>query len=348
MGGNMSEEKTFDLKIKNAIVHRIYKEQHKKSTVKYKESTLKFSNDNKEDTANRFVNDFIKSFIKQRSGKSYGVFEEDTNQYPFQTELNNYLSKGDIVKLSKSATGRLSSIMDSASASKGGYVFFLDYELDEKHHFAVIMLNTKNQTGIDDNLELSPLFTLDIENVTMAADIRIDDWENQEHSYISFKKGSTRNEVPMYFYRAIGCTDAPNSVAATNAFVDGIIGYYEYKKLKPEEINTKKNNIFYALKQRKQVSVSEILITLFPDEAERKDVEEYWNKQNIDIPDVFDCDGRSLVKLTHFHINREGFDMKILGGYISKYLIFSDDSEYPTLMVKGLKDDIKKFSGDSN
>ena len=344
----MSEEKTFDLKIKNAIVNRIDKEQHKKSTVKYKESTLKFNNDNKEDTTNRFVNDFIKSFLKQRSGKSYGVFEKDTNQYPFQTELNDYLSKGDIVELSKSATGRLSSIMDSASASKGGYVFFLDYELDKKHHFAVIMLNTKNQTGIDDNLELSPLFTLDIENVTMAADIRINDWKSKEPSYISFKKGTNRNEVPMYFYRAIGCTDAPNSAAATKAFIEGVLGYYEYKKLKPEEINSKKTSIFYALTKRKEVSVNELLTILFPDEKERKDVETYWDTQKIDIPDIFDCDGRSLVNLTHFRVNRDGFEMKILGSYLSEYLVFTDDSEYPILKVKGLKEDIQKFSEDKN
>ena len=342
----MSEEKTLDLKIKNAIVHRIDKEQHKKSSVKYKNSTLKFNNDNKEDTTIRFVNDFVRSFIKQRSGKSYGVFEEDTNQYPFQTELNDYLSKGDIVKLSKSATGRLSSIMDSASASKGGYVFFLDYDLDKKHHFAVIMLNTRNQTGIDEDLELSPLFTLDIENVTMVADIKINDWKSKEPSYISFKKGSNRNEVPMYFYRAIGCKDAPNAAAATKAFVGGVLGYYEYKGLTPEEINSKKTNIYYALTKRKEVSVNELLMVLFPDEKERNEVETYWESNKIDIPDVFDCDGRSLVNLTHFRVNRDGFEMKILGSYISEYLIFTDDSEYPMLKVDGLKEDIKKFSDD--
>ena len=216
----------------NAIVHKINKDAHKSAQPQYRNSCFKFDNNNENDVTLSFVKAYVGVFIKTRSGKSYGVFEKDNTQFKFQDMLKTYLQDQDLVQFSKSTVGILANNMNNASASKGGYVFFLYYRLEDKKRFAVIMLDQKGETGInDETLELNSSMILDIADVTMAADISIEDWQNDSISYISFKKGAKRNEVPHYFYNAIGCTDAPNSAAATGDLVRGLIKFYKYKNL---------------------------------------------------------------------------------------------------------------------
>ena len=83
---------------------------------------------------------------------------------------------------------------------------------------------------------------------------------------------------------------------------------------------------------------------LFPDENEREEIESYWIQKGINVPDIFDCDARGLVSLTHLQVKEEGFEMKIRGDSISKYLFFPNDSEYPILKIENLKKNIEIFS----
>lgn len=344
-----NENQNFTIRIENIIVHKAEKEQFKETHLKLKDKPLTVDNNNENDPTVLFVKSFVESYLRRRAGKIYGVFNEDTVSYPFPTFLEKYISDFDILDLSTKMANRLKMMMDNAKASTGGFMFCMDYYYDDKRHFAVILLTTKGNTGINDQtLELESTFTLDIDEINMAVDIRLDEWfeskkEENPKSYLSFSGG--KKKISDYFLNTIGCKDAPNASKATAALVQGIVGFLRTKNLSIERFNEMKSLAYHAIKDKgNTVDVEELKCTLFEKQEDRDGFEKYLASSNIILPDILDYDARSLKGLTQYHMKRKGFDMRIDNDFIGTYLDFSDGSAYPRLKIDGLKDDIEAYN----
>lgn len=342
-------DQSFSIRIENIIVHKAEKEQFKETQLVLKDKPFKVDNDNEGDPSVLFVRSFVESYLRRRAGKIYGIFNEDIDTYPFPKFLEKYISDHDIYDLSVKMVNRLKMMMDNAKASTGGFMFCMDYYYDDKRHFAVIILTTKGNTGINDRtLELESTFTLDIDEINMAVDIKLDDWveskeEEKLKSYLSFSGG--KKKISDYFLNTIGCKDAPNASKATSALVQGIVGFLRTKALTIEKFNEMKSLAYHAIKDKgNTVDVEELKCTLFEKLEDRDGFEQYLASNNIVLPDILDYDARSLKGLTQYHMKRKGFDMRIDNDFIGTYLDFSGGSAYPLLKIDGLKDDVENYN----
>ena len=110
--------------IKKITYHILNKEQGKTNnvTIEINPNTLPTS-----DTASELLDQLIVRY-RGKAGKGYGKFEEDTDNFPISTILENYLDKNnqeDFLKTTERLMSVLKAHSESQAGSKGGKIAFI-------------------------------------------------------------------------------------------------------------------------------------------------------------------------------------------------------------------------------
>ncbi len=202
--------------LKNIIIHKIIKEIGGKPELICSSQPLPVNNED--------VKDFVEKLIKSYGLKNptYGSFEKDRINYPFQQFLNSYIKDEiNFLEFSKTAMSTLN-IEISNHQAKGGYVVFIHYEENNTCFVITAMLDNSIQFIIDDNKEflIEKLKALDLDRLARANRVSIDKWQNNNDTYLSFIKGT--REVSLYFQKFIGSTDLTNSKSNANNLKDAL------------------------------------------------------------------------------------------------------------------------------
>lgn len=190
------------MELKNIALHYIKRERNETPELKLSDHLL---------SNNETTGDFIAQVVKSYTSKSptYGAFDKDITNNPFQSHVKNYFDSNDFLIFSTQAMNTLKSEIDIPQA-KGGYVVFAHYVEKTKDFIITIMLDNAVRFVVNDNLDIEKLLGLDVDKVARANRINWQEWQNNEDTYLSFIKG-TRGISDYFAKKFIGCTDFTSS-----------------------------------------------------------------------------------------------------------------------------------------
>lgn len=306
-----------DITVNNIIVHKVEKKQKEKAILKMRDTVLPFKND-AENTTFQFVSDFSSIFRNsKKTSRVFGEFYADESNFPLVTYVRSYCQKQkDFISYSKDVAIRFHKVVDGISMATGGYVFCIDYTDHSEPSIAIVILTLKNGTSInDDTLDLSSNVMLDVEEINMAVNIKIDKWNNKEKSYLSFVQG--KKGITNYFLEFIGCQKTENNVKVTHFVIDTVLEFDQelhreeanYLEHREQVVSLLYTNLSTANK-RDGVEINSILTLVFnKDQRDR-----YYEKYDFDehnIPSSFVPDARAYKKLVRFAFKKKGLDLKI-------------------------------------
>ncbi len=232
------------MEIKHIILHQIIREDSDEPSLNLSAHLL--------DETNETVNDFMERLIKSFRSKNptYGMFENDEDNYPFQKWVKGYIEENNFLSFSKKAMETLKKAIQVPKA-KGGYVLFAHYIEKQVDYIVTIMLDKSAQFAInDDNLDIKKLETLDIDKLARANRLNVTKWqETKDETYLAFIKGT--RDVSNYFQKFIGSTDLTSSKINANNLRTALNKYMREKNFSEDKKETVFNNINdYIEKQR--------------------------------------------------------------------------------------------------
>ena len=308
--------------VNRMIVHSIRKDPHQKTASVLLRADVLPINGN----AIAFTQE-IESVYLKKNGKSYGIFQEYDTAYPFQNLLRSYTENqtdGTFVRFTKEASELFRKQLDNAQASSGGYLLFIHYENDAgTGYFALIVLQDKNFYAIDPvSLELSSNINLDIQHLNIGLRIHLAGWlehESLHTSYLSFIKG--KKDVSNYFVEFIGCKNFQQAAESTSKLLNAVNGYLSVREIDDAARRTTESNLHRYLKTSASVSLDACANVINPDDPES--FLEYMQKNNIEINDNFDADGRVIRSLV-----RVNYKSRELNFDFSKNLLDTNKVEY--------------------
>lgn len=205
------------MNLKNIVLHQIITEKNKPIVENYSNQLLPINSD-----VTDFVDKFLEKFRERRP--TYGVFEDDSDNYPFQRYVEDYLSNEDFLDFSLRSMKSLKKILGRNTSIKGGNLIFLHYENLGKQFIVTTMLDETAGFSVNDQeLTIEKLQTLNLAQVVRANRLNIDKWQEGKDTYLDFIKG--KREVSIFFQEFIGNTDLTSSVVNANNFRSALNDY---------------------------------------------------------------------------------------------------------------------------
>lgn len=273
--------------IHNLIIHNIKKEQHDKN-VKVKRRPHEIKPKQKEDD---FFEKLLTVYYK-KSNPTYGTFDPDKNNYPYQTYIKDFLAtKTTFRDFSLKAVDHFVSKIKMEPNATGGFFLVLYYTNQKIPYLAIIMLNNKANYDIDeDSLEIVEKATLDIKKIDVANIVNLSRWKASDSTYLTFTKG--RKKISDYFINFIGCTTytdskhfSQNLKAAINDYLLGE-GYDDDEKvaLKMKEHSYLKEKS----RTQKDIQLQELGNTIFPENPEK--FLSHLTQEKYSINPTFKCE----------------------------------------------------------
>ncbi len=334
----LSDEET--AVIENFIIHRVLKKAGAtEASIKTREEVLNVSVE---------VEDLVRDILNvynSKSARAYGIFNPDTENYPFSKYVKSYLSDQALfVKFTHNSMVRLQNRIKDATLATGGYIAFIHYKTEMKNYVMVVMLNDKGGTAIDEaTLEVNKTMHLDLDKLHFAARLNVTDWETDTSSkYLSFIKGRGTEGISKYFREFLGCDEFTESKRLTEKLVQAVKDFGDAKNLLEEDKQALKKLCFdYCEKKRKSrepVLLDELANHVW--EIVPNEFLEFVNDEKYQLTSGFEPHAGSLRRLYRFSGKEKGltisFDSELLGKRVHY------DKAKQTLTINGLPQDLKQ------
>ncbi|AMQ88328.1 nucleoid-associated protein [Marinobacter sp. LQ44] len=224
------------MNIKNAVVHLLKKErQGPVEVVERPDDGLLDINDDLLELVGS-----LRKLYSNKTGRGYGEFIDDQDNFPFSRRLSQYLDETDdldFLTFSKLAMSILEAKIKDVRLATGGYVLFAEY-VDEDGSHSLIVASIKDRPGLafDDKLNLTDAMHLDLDRLHEMAKVDISRWKEGEEKYLSFAKSrSSSSEHSEYFQNFIGCEELASAKAMNEYLVEAVRVFAEENEMSPEE-----------------------------------------------------------------------------------------------------------------
>lgn len=344
----------------NSIAHKILKDQQEKGKPKV-DAEIQYRDD-VFDPANQKVIILINALLKiYKTGKTFGSFDTDTDNHPFQLWANDLqstdYSKQLFIELTRKTVNRIKIHIEKENFATGGYLVFVHYLHNSQTYFLIVMIKDKGGLTFTSNMELIDVQQIDLDKLHQAARIDLQRFENGEEGYLSFLKGDQKKDIAGYFTKALGCTPLiPSNVATDTVFhlIDAICseaGLLETKSVR--------DNVHDFLKERNPNSVrlEEIAAKLnahLPFEFHDSFIEKA-NSDEFRISQEFVPNLTALRKYKKAYVKADtwnlSFDKNVLGIPESQAeIVFDADERSLTInnLSQKLMDELNKVITDTN
>lgn len=321
------------LQIQNAIAHRIHKERHQTGTLELRESCL----ENTE--VLKLLVDEIDSAYKKRTGKSFGEFEPDEDNYPTSGNLRSHFEACEInfIELSKRLmTTLLLGANSGGSLATGGGVLMLDVGSDADRWFVVAILTDKAGAQLDSDLNLVASEQLDIDSMRFAGRVNVTDWLAGEERYVSFLKGGSA-EVSGYFQDFLGCTNPRAITKETTKLVTLVKEAIHELDISDADKEAANRRVYEYLdtcaRDSEPYSISTLANTVSPQSPEI--ISEYLANSEHELSDGFIPTKNALTGLVRFEARAKRWQLKFdRNALIEDEIRF--DAESQTLTIRNL------------
>lgn len=328
--------------IEAIYVHRVIKERHKPAFKKGSGNQLLTSDPLVIELINR-----IKEIYK--TGKTFGTFNSDEKNYPFQQDLKAHLdnpAKLSMKDLSSSVIKKLIIEMNKEPLATGGYMLFFHFKDAGKEWFFVVMLKDKKGFLFNDELELKDIDELDLDKLHQAIRVDIEAWKaKSEKAYLSFIKSGS-GDIASYFLHTFGCTDSIPSKVSTSAIFDVIKKVARDNSIEPRKARMIEDSVAdFLLGYKTEISLERLAnyVDLQFDEDLKGIFIEKANSEEYSISDTFLPDRTTLNKykklISESNFWKISIDRQVIGESGNKLDSNKDvlyDKEQKAITIKNL------------
>ncbi|HAD39871.1 MAG TPA: nucleoid-associated protein [Plesiomonas shigelloides] len=188
------------IEVKHVVVHILDKEQNGDAAERLSpdEGTVT-------EASQRLINDICAKYAG-RTGKGYGYFEDDTDNYPMERMVGDYF--GGVDSFYQSSCRMMHHLTDRSqreNMATGGYVLFAHIVIGQSEHLLIAIVSATVGSTVTDDFSIQDSTYLDIAKLRMAGRIDLTAWRDNAERYISFLKG--QGNVSNYFKQFLGCND---------------------------------------------------------------------------------------------------------------------------------------------
>lgn len=188
--------------IRGLVVHKFEKETHAPGIILPRAGLVTIT-----PAVQRLV-DALHGLYSGKTGKGYGKFEEDEDNFPMQRRIREYFVNGSdtFLAFSLAAMNILKGKADNEGLATGGYVLIAHLLSDERHFMLFAVVTDTVGSAITDDLDIEDSTHIDLNKFRVAGRIDLTSWHNGDERYIGFLKGA-KAAVSTYFKHFLGCND---------------------------------------------------------------------------------------------------------------------------------------------
>lgn len=213
--------------IEQLVVHKLIKNQHGPASIELADAPINIT-----PSAQRLIDNLHKLYA-ERTGKGYGRFEDDENNFPMRRFIREYFidHSVDYYGLSQVMMEHLQARAGQEQLATGGYVLIAQVNNGATDFLLVAIVTEVIGTAITEGLEIVDSVHLDMSNLRVAGRVDLTAWQAGAERYVSFLKG--RGEVANYFKQFLGCNDVLVALHETQKLVQGLESFAAEQHLDP-------------------------------------------------------------------------------------------------------------------
>ena len=283
--------------------------------------------------------------------KNWGRFADD-EPAAFPAALSSFLDgERDFPGLTRALAEQIVPLIDD-HLPVGGHLLVVDHRQGEARYLMLALLHHRDGFGIDDALGVVPARQLNLTQMTLAARLDVNQWQNgsASHPYLSWTRDRGGKKLSEAFAEALGAREQRDAGEETRTLLKAFSDFVEHEDLAEEASREKTDALVdYASDQAKlgEPITLEDLSELVDEERPKAFYEHIRNSDyglNPEIPP----DKRTLNQFRRFTGRAAGvsisFDSHLLGAAVE----YDEDGD--RLIIKkvpnGLRDQLKQRQGD--
>lgn len=230
-------------------------------------------------------------------------FDMKTKRY-FAKELGFY-------QFSMDTLTQLKIELEKAPLATGGFLTIIDYLMDGKPNLMIVLIKNAKGIGIDENMNLEEIDTLDIDKLHFAANIDIERWQEAdkdlEAPHVSFLKGKNRKDTVVgYFKSLLGIDEEAylDPSKHTQQLVTLIKNYCEAFKGEDEALNSRRAIQEWAegkIEKGETITLREVANQLEPGDPDN--FIDFVVQSKIEIPAEFEPVAKHLKSLIKYRVS---------------------------------------------
>lgn len=294
-------------------------------------------------TVQRLI-DQLSKIYSNKTGKSHGRFEDDTDLYPVSKFLTAYFIEkaDDFVTTTYRMADNLRKEAQG-TASTGDHVFFAHFKriADNAEFLIVAILNDELGTALNKAKDVVDAMHLDIKGFRLAGRVNLTNWSRGEDKYLSFIKGRGQDKVSDFFKNFLGCNNSIAAVLETQK-LNSILESFASSQGFDEEKKSEFLRNAYNICKRHADSDTPFELETFSNElwpSNPEDLSNAFEESGENISDGFIPDKRSLRSLVKFSGATKNwrivFDREAL---TNDEIYFNPEDQ--TLLIKNLPEEL--------
>ncbi|KAF0812319.1 Nucleoid-associated protein YejK [Andreprevotia sp. IGB-42] len=323
--------------VRNLIVHQLIKEPHGPASIALRPGEMRVTA-----AAQRLIDHLCMRYA-ERTGKGYGRFEDDEDNFPMPRFIRQHVVEAsiDFITLAQLMMQHLQMRAGEEQLASGGYVLIARVEAMGRDVLIVALVTETVGTAITEGLDIIDSIHLDMTNVRVAGRIDLEGWQRGAERYISFLKG--RGDVAHYFKLFLGCNDVILALKETQKLVQGLTQFAERQQLP----NDTRDALFErahgyleeAGSEGEPVSLDVLVQRAWPDAP--AELRNTLGEEERELSGGFVPDRRAIRPLTHFKASAEHWKIEFDRSSLrSGQVIYN--RENGTLVLTEIPDDLRR------
>ncbi|WP_421866123.1 nucleoid-associated protein [Motiliproteus sp.] len=324
--------------VSEAIVHQIHKPEGAPAQLSPRQTLLTIS-----DSVETLISKLSAGF-NNRSGKLYGGFELDQQEYPFSRWLAGYRQDEiDFVQLTRQSAERFRTALDTIEEAVSGYLLFARMEVLGADQLLVLLLSSSPALVIDEQLELSDSQHLDVGKVQLGCRIDLQQWQAAESSqYLALVRSRTGKGVNEAFRQALGATEEVDAKQQTQTLLKVFNDYCDQEQLPPKQASEVKQKAYEYCQERvdsgERVQMRELSCVI--DTTDPDKFYNYVGEQDEDLNAEIPADKRGLQRFVRYSGSMKGLSLSFSESLLGDQLLYDADTD--TLTIRGLPPTLRK------
>jgi len=293
------------IEVKHVVVHILDKEQNGDASERLSPEEGMVT-----EASQRLINDICAKYAG-RTGKGYGYFEGDPDNYPMERMAGDYLDNTDDFYQSSCRMMRhLTERSQRENMATGGYVLFSHITIGHNEHLLIAIVSATIGSTVTDDFRIQDSTYLDIAKLRMAGRIDLTAWTSGAERYISFLKG--QGNVSNYFKQFLGCNDVLIARRESEKLRDTLTAFAVEKNLEGAEKDAFLKTAFEHLnalsKANEPLNLETFVNAVWPQAPE--ELSGKLASEELALSDGFVPDGRVIRALVSFKGKSKYWELK--------------------------------------
>lgn len=298
----------------------------------------------------------INRIYTHKPNKSYANFE--SNESVVEKELKAWLTHKEdqeaFTKLSQHLTRHFRDEIKDFTLPKNGFLLFTFYRYLEQDFLLMVFLPIKEGVVIQDDLSVQRISQLDMSKFQLGLQLNLNKYNQLqigEHA-ISFLRSGTGKQIARFFEAYLGCEEDEELKQHTASLVQAVNRMMQEKDVEEDlAYQAKQEVVEYCTERWRQGEKAQL------HEVEKKvvglgapSIRAFSEEQNIELPEHFPADQKSLRQLVKFQGQGGGVSVSFEQKYLGKSIQYNVERDELTIhgLPPNLREQLRRFYGENN